>query len=144
MTGESIPGLIKCYSKRVDKFSGSPLDVGSVDTVDSILDEHLGFDLHQVQMTKKELAAHLGQYCKLTAQSLEDPADQYSFEQAVPKFTQWLMERTDRLKYYTTQSGLKCEYPTLVFQYDEFADPSHAFVFIQAGLVMDEEEVLAE
>eukprot|EP00814_Leptocylindrus_danicus_P014854 CAMPEP_0116024988 /NCGR_PEP_ID=MMETSP0321-20121206/12715_1 /TAXON_ID=163516 /ORGANISM="Leptocylindrus danicus var. danicus, Strain B650" /LENGTH=177 /DNA_ID=CAMNT_0003496965 /DNA_START=74 /DNA_END=610 /DNA_ORIENTATION=+ len=143
-TGETIPGLMECYSKRVDKLSGSPLDVGSVETVDSILDEHLGFDLHEVQMTKKELATHLQQYCKITAESLDDPADQYSFEEAIPKFTQWLLKRTDRLKYYTTPSGLKCQYPTLVFQYDEFSDilPSHAFVFIQDGLVMDEEEVV--
>lgn len=58
-----------------NEFGGGEDDVdNNVETVNNVVDETIGFDLHEIPMGKKDIKEYLQTYCKNLRQKLKDDA----------------------------------------------------------------------
>lgn len=132
---------MRCYSKQRDKIVGCLSSEACNEVVDDILDEHLGFDLHEVIFTKQDLEKYLEQYCD-QVEELLDERHKERFISSRQIFCAFLIDKFERLRFYTTRNGLDITYPTIIFMYDEFeGQKNKTFLFIKGGLVEDEQDV---
>lgn len=104
--------------------------------VNNVIDESIGFDLHEVPMGKKDLKEYLQTYCKNLRQKLKDddkvPGPEVkAFTQSAPLFCKWLLSKYDDLQFFTSSS--MDPDGSMAFAYYVDADP--IFVFIKGGLL---------
>ena len=133
---------MKCYSKDRDKLSGCLSPEACNEVVDDVLDEHLGFDLHELILNRDEFENYLVHYCENIESELYERSKN-SFKSARPLFCKFLMDKYEKLRFYTTRRGIDMEYPTIVFLFDEFEGQTNkAFMFIKGGLIKDEQDVI--
>ena len=149
-SGEVIPGLFEIDSMKVNKDSGASVDIGcgnefgggegdvedSADLVNNVIDEQIGFDLHEVPMGKKDLKEYLATYCKQLRQKLKDdesiPGPEVkAFTQAAPVFCKWLLTKYSDLQFFTTAS--MDPDGSMVFAY--YTDVNPIFVYIEKGMI---------
>jgi len=148
--GEEVPGLIQIQSQKVNKDSGASIDIGcgnefggggddvddAAENVNNVVDETLGFDLHEVPMGKKDVKEYLQQYCKNLRQKLKDddsvPGPEVkAFTQSAPVFCKWILSKYDDMQFFTSSS--MDPDGSMAFAYYEGVDP--IFVYIKAGLI---------
>jgi hypothetical protein len=104
--------------------------------VNNVVDEQLGFDLHEIPMGKKDIKEYLQQYCKnLRAKLKEDDKvtgpEVKAFTQSAGEFCKWILSRYDDMEFYTSSS--MDPDGSMAFAYYEDVNP--IFVFIEAGLL---------
>jgi Translationally controlled tumour protein len=117
---------------------GGEDDAGADDggeKVNNVIDEVIGFDLHEVPMGKKDLKEYLGNYCKALRLKLKEDEkvagpDVKAFTQAAPIFCKWLLTMYDELQFYTSSS--MDPDGSMVFSYYTGANP--IFVYITMGM----------
>eukprot|EP00540_Astrosyne_radiata_P015248 CAMPEP_0116845492 /NCGR_PEP_ID=MMETSP0418-20121206/13297_1 /TAXON_ID=1158023 /ORGANISM="Astrosyne radiata, Strain 13vi08-1A" /LENGTH=179 /DNA_ID=CAMNT_0004476609 /DNA_START=54 /DNA_END=593 /DNA_ORIENTATION=+ len=148
--GNEVVGLIEIDSQKVNKDSGASVDIGcgnefggggddlddGADLVNNVIDETLGFDLHEVPMGKKDMKEYLATYCKALRQKLKDddkvPGPEVkAFTQSAPAFCKFLLSKYDDLQFFTS-SSMDPE-GSMAFAYYTGVNP--IFVFIKAGLL---------
>lgn len=115
--------------------SGDDVDDGA-EMVNNVVDETLGFDLHEVPMGKKDLKEYLASYCKNIRQKLKDDdkvagPEVKAFTQAAPVFCKYLLGKYDDLVFYTSRS--MDPDGSMAFAYYKDVDP--IFIFIKGGLL---------
>jgi hypothetical protein len=108
----------------------------AVELVNNVVDEQLGFDLHEIPMGKKDIKEYLQQYCKnLRAKLKEDDKvtgpEVKAFTQSAGDFCKWILSRYDDMEFYTSSS--MDPDGSMAFAYYEDVNP--IFVFIKAGLI---------
>merc|ERR1711982_137986 len=99
-------GGFQIKSMKVNKDSGASVDIGcggefgggeseslddTVELVNNVIDESIGFNLQEVPMSKKDLKDYLGTYCKNTRTKLKeddkvDKTEVKAFTQSAPAF----------------------------------------------------------
>lgn len=149
-SGEEVPGLFEVQSQKVNKDSGATVDIGcgnefggegedvddAAELVNNVVDESIGFDLHEVPMGKKDLKEYLGAYCKLLRQKLKDdesvPGPEVkAFTQSAPVFCKFLLSKYDDLQFFTSAS--MDPDGSMAFAYYEDVNPK--FIYIKMGLL---------
>lgn len=119
------------------EFGGGDADVDDAAAlVNNVIDESIGFDLHEVPMGKKDLKEYLGTYCKaLRAKLKEDdkvPGPEVkAFTQSAPAFCKWLLSKYNDLQFFTSSS--MDPDGSMAFAY--YTDINPTFIFIKAGLL---------
>lgn len=108
----------------------------TVETVNNVIDENIGFNLQEVPMSKKDCKEYLAGYCKKVRQALKDDdkvsgPEVKAFTQAAPLFCKWLLSKYDDLQFYTT-SSMDPE-GSMAFSY--YKDVNPIFVYIKGGLI---------
>jgi hypothetical protein len=103
--------------------------------VNNVIDESIGFDLHEVPMRKKDLKDYLKTYCKNVRQKLKEDEkvkgpEVKAFTNAAPLFCTWLLSKFDDLQFYTSSS--MDPDGSMAFSY--YKDVTQIFVYIQGGL----------
>lgn len=149
--GEEVPGLFEIDSMKVNKDSGASVDIGcggefggaegevddSVEVVNNVIDESIGFNLQEVPLSKKDLKDFLQTYCKNVRQKLKDddkvpgPVVK-AFTQAAPTFCKWLLSKHDEFQFFTT-SSMDPE-GSMVFAYYPNGALTPTFAYIEAGM----------
>uniref|UniRef100_A0A7S1DEZ1 TCTP domain-containing protein n=1 Tax=Cyclophora tenuis TaxID=216820 RepID=A0A7S1DEZ1_CYCTE len=148
--GNEVVGLIEIASQKVNKDSGASVDIGcgsefgggdadvddGAELVNNVIDETIGFDLHEVPMGKKDMKDYLGAYCKALRQKLKEddsvPGPEVkAFTQSAPAFCKWLLSKYDDMQFFTSSS--MDPDGSMAFAYYEGVNPT--FVFIKAGLL---------
>jgi Translationally controlled tumour protein len=105
--------------------------------VNNVVDETLGFDLHEVPMGKKDLKEYLGSYCKALRLKLKEDStvtgpEVKAFTNSAPLFCKWLLSQYDELQFYTT-SSMDPE-GSMVFSYYPEGAVNPTFVYITMGM----------
>ncbi len=108
----------------------------NAELVNNVVDESIGFDLHEVPMGKKDLKDFLQSYCqKLRLKLKEDPKvegpEVKAFTTAAPVFCKWLLTKYDDLQFFTSRS--MDPDGSMVFAY--YKDVTPIFVYIKGGLL---------
>lgn len=103
--------------------------------MNNVVDESIGFDLHEIPMGKKDVKEYLGNYCKALRQKLKDDEsitgpEVKAFTQAAPGFCKWILSKYDDMQFYTSSS--MDPDGSMAFAFYEDVDP--VFVYIKAGL----------
>jgi len=147
--GNEVAGLIEIDSMKVNKDGGGSIDIGcgnafgeqeeegdASNFVNNVIDEQIGFDLHEVPMGKKDMKKYLGDYCKAVRQKLKDddkvPGPEVKkFTQSAPAFCKYLLGNYDEYQFFTSAS-MDPE-GSMAFAYYTGATPT--FVFITGGLI---------
>lgn len=111
------------------------LDDGAV-LVNNVVDETIGFDLHEIPMGKKDIKEYLQIYCKnLRAKLKEDDKvtgpEVKAFTQSAPGFCKWILSKYDDMQFFTSSS--MDPDGSMAFAYYVDVDP--IFVFIKGGLL---------
>jgi hypothetical protein len=122
-----------------NEFGGSGEDEGVEDTteyVNNVIDESIGFDLHEVPMSKKDLREYLQTYCKNLRQKLKEDdkvagPDVKAFTNSAPNFCKYLLSKYDDLQFFTSSS--MDPDGSMAFAYYENVDP--IFIYIKMGLI---------
>ncbi|GKY94917.1 tRNA 2'-phosphotransferase [Mayamaea pseudoterrestris] len=149
--GNEVEGLIQIQSQKVSKDSGASVDIGcgnefgggdddidgNVETVNNVVDETLGFDLHEIPMGKKDVKEYLQGFCKNLRQKLKDdpnvPGPEVkAFTQSAPNLCKWILSQYDDMQFYTS-SSMDPDGSMAFAYYGDGVDPK--FVFIKAGLL---------
>jgi hypothetical protein len=104
--------------------------------VNNVVDESIGFDLHEVPMSKKDLKEFLQAYCKQLRQKLKDDEkvsgpDVKSFTQSAPGFCKFLLSKYDDLQFFTSSS--MDPDGSMAFAYYEDVNPQ--FIYIKMGMI---------
>lgn len=148
--GEEVVGLLEVKSMKVNKAGGN-VDIGcgnafggeadeaedpGAEMVNNVIDEVIGFDLHEVPMGKKDLKEYLQAYCKALRMKLKDdekvPGPEVkAFTQSAPLLCKYLLSKFDDLQFYTSSS--MDPDGSMAFAYYEDVNPK--FIFIKAGLL---------
>lgn len=134
------------------KDSGAKIDIGcgnsfggaeeevddNAEYVNNVVDESLGFDLHEVPMSKKDLKEYLTTYCKNLRQKLKEDdkvlgPDVKAFTSSAPEFCKYLLSKYDDLQFYTSSS--MDPDGSMAFAYYEATDP--LFIYITMGLIAE-------
>mmetsp|Transcript_10985 Transcript_10985/g.15829 ORF Transcript_10985/g.15829 Transcript_10985/m.15829 type:complete len:184 (-) Transcript_10985:163-714(-) len=152
--GEEVLGLFEIESQKVNKDSGATVDIGcggefggadadaavddNVETVNNVIDDRNGFDLHECPMGKKDFKDYLQTYCKNVRQKLKDDSkvtgpEVKAFTSAAPAFCKFLLGKFDDLQFYTTAS-MDPE-GSMVYAYYKDGASNPTFVYIVAGMV---------
>lgn len=116
---------------------GDEVDDGA-EIVNNVIDETIGFDLHEVPLSKKDLKEYLGTYCKELRLKLKEddnvPGPQVkAFTQAAPVFCKYLLGIYSELEFYTSSS--MDPDGSMAFGYYKGENPTPTFIFIKAGLL---------
>ena len=104
--------------------------------MNNVIDETIGFDLHEVPMGKKDLKEYLSAYCKQVRQALKDD-DKVSgpevkdFTQSAPIFCKFLLSKYDDLQFFTSSS--MDPDGSMAFAY--YKDVNPIFIYIKGGLI---------
>lgn len=147
--GNEVPALFKILSQKVNKDSGAAVDIGcggefgggdadvddAAQLVNNVVDESIGFDLHEIPMGKKDVKDYLQGYCKKLRLKLKEddsvPGPEVkAFTQAAPTFCKWILSKYDDMQFFTSSS--MDPDGSMAFAYYEAVDP--IFVFIKPGL----------
>jgi uncharacterized protein (DUF2236 family) len=123
-----------------DAFGGGesePLD-DTVEVVNNVIDETIGFALKEVPMSKKDFKEYLQTYCKNVRQKLKEddkvPGPEVkAFTQSAPILCKWLLGKYDDLQFFTSQS--MDPDGSMAFAYYEDVNP--IFVYITMGLYQE-------
>jgi hypothetical protein len=104
--------------------------------VNNVVDESIGFDLHEVPMSKKDLKEFLQAYCKQLRQKLKDDEkvsgpDVKAFTQSAPGFCKFLLSKYDDLQFFTSSS--MDPDGSMAFAYYEDVNPQ--FIYIKMGMI---------
>mmetsp|Transcript_24198 Transcript_24198/g.68137 ORF Transcript_24198/g.68137 Transcript_24198/m.68137 type:complete len:180 (+) Transcript_24198:136-675(+) len=148
--GNEVVGLFKIESQKVNKDSGASVDIGcgsefgggaddlddGAELVNNVIDESIGFDLHEVPMSKKDVKEYLQGYCKNLRQKLKDDdkvagPDVKAFTQSAPAFCKWILSKYDDMQFFTSSS--MDPDGSMAFGFYEGVNPS--FVYIKMGLL---------
>ena len=108
----------------------------TAELVNNVIDETIGFDVHEIVMTKRELSEYLKDYCRKLRQELREddtvPGPQVkAFTQSAPVFCKWILSKYADMQFFTS-SSMEPD-GGMIFAYYEGINP--AFVYIKAGLV---------
>ena len=120
------------------EFGGGDADVDDgAELVNNVIDESIGFDLHEVPMGKKDFKEYLQTYCKNIRQKLKDdesvPGPEVkAFTQAAPAFCKWLLGKYDEFQFFTT-SSMDPDGSMVYAYYPTGANPT--FVYIKGGMI---------
>jgi Translationally controlled tumour protein len=120
-----------------NEFGGGAEEVDdNAEYVNNVVDESLGFDLHEVPMSKKDLKEYLQTYCKNLRQKLKEDdkiagPDVKGFTQSAPEFCKYILSKYDDLQFFTSSS--MDPDGSMAFAYYETADP--IFIYIKMGLI---------
>jgi hypothetical protein len=119
------------------EFGGGDAEVAddSAVLVNNVVDELIGFDLHEIPMGKKDIKEYLQIYCKnLRTKLKEDDSvpgpEVKAFTQAAPAFCKWILSKYDDMQFFTSSS--MDPDGSMAFAYYEDVNPT--FVFIEGGL----------
>ena len=119
------------------EFGGGDAEVDdTVELVNNVIDEQIGFNLHEVPMSKKDLKEYLQNYCKNLRQKLKDddkvPGPEVKkFTNSAPNFCKWIRSKYDDLQFFTSAS--MDPDGSMAFAYYEDINP--IFVYIKMGLI---------
>ena len=136
---------------RLLKDSGASVDIGcggefggggdevaddNAETVNNVIDESIGFDLHEVPMGKKDVKEYLQAYCKNVRQKLKDDdkvlgPDVKAFTASAPGFCKWILSKYDDMQFYTSSSMD----PDGSMAFAFYTDVNPTFVYIKWGLI---------
>lgn len=110
----------------------------AVEMVNNVVDETIGFDLHEIPMGKKDIKEYLQGFCKnLRAKLKEDDKvtgpEVKAFTQSAPAFCKWILSKYDDMEFFTSSS--MDPDGNMAFAYYEDVNP--IFVFITAGLIAE-------
>eukprot|EP00549_Striatella_unipunctata_P016534 CAMPEP_0118700402 /NCGR_PEP_ID=MMETSP0800-20121206/16556_1 /TAXON_ID=210618 ORGANISM="Striatella unipunctata, Strain CCMP2910" /NCGR_SAMPLE_ID=MMETSP0800 /ASSEMBLY_ACC=CAM_ASM_000638 /LENGTH=182 /DNA_ID=CAMNT_0006600969 /DNA_START=114 /DNA_END=662 /DNA_ORIENTATION=- len=151
--GNEVPGLFQIDSTKVNKDSGASVDVGAgnafgggeaeevddtVELVNNVIDETIGFDLHEIPMGKKDFKEYLGTFCKAVRQKLKEddkvpgPVVK-AFTQAAPVFCKYLLSQAGEYQFYTSAS--MDPDGSMAFAYYGEGKMTPTFVFIKAAML---------
>lgn len=116
---------------------GDDLD-DTAELVNNVIDQQLGFDLHEIPLGKRDLKEYLGAFCKELRTKLKEddkvPGPEVkAFTQSAPKFCKWLMSKYDDMQFFTSSS--MDPDGNMAFAY--YKDVNPIFVFIEAGLIKE-------
>jgi Translationally controlled tumour protein len=108
----------------------------TVEQVNNVIDESIGFDLHEIPMSKKDIKEYLQNYCKNLRQKLKEDdkvagPDVKAFTQSAPLFCKWILSKYDDMQFYTSSS--MDPDGSMAFAYYEDVNP--VFVYIKMGLI---------
>ena len=109
----------------------------NAEVVNNVIDEVVGFNLHEIPMGKKDIKEYLQTYCKNLRQKLKDddkvPGPEVkAFTQAAPIFCKWILSKYDDMQFYTS-SSMDPDGSMAFAYYGGGVDPK--FVYIKAGLL---------
>ncbi len=151
--GNVVPELMECDSLTVGK-GGESIDIGAgnafggggadeevddtVEKVNNIIDESIGFGYNEVPMGKKDLKDFLKSYCGAVRQMLKDddsiPGPEVkAFTQAAPEFCKFLLKKYDDLQYYMSPAFNPDGAVAFSYYKDGASNPT--FVYIKKGLI---------
>jgi hypothetical protein len=119
------------------EFGGGDAEVDdNAETVNNVIDESIGFDLHEVPMGKKDVKEYLQAYCKNVRQKLKDDdkvlgPDVKAFTASAPGFCKWILSKYDDMQFFTSSS--MDPDGSMAFAY--YTDVNPTFVYIKMGLI---------
>jgi hypothetical protein len=152
-TKEEVPELFECESQIVAK-SGVEVDVGcgnafggegadepedtSVEKVNNIIDESLGFGYNEIPMGKKDFKDWLKEYCGAIRKIIKDDEkiagpEVKAFTQSAPEFCKFLLKKYDDLQFFMSPS-FNPDGALAISYYPEGAS-APTFMYIKMGLV---------
>jgi hypothetical protein len=104
--------------------------------VNNVVDETIGFDLHEVPMSKKDVKEYLQAYCKAVRQKLKDDdkvsgPDVKAFTQSAGPLCKWILSKYDDMQFFTSAS--MDPDGSMAFAYYTGVNPT--FVYIKMGLI---------
>jgi hypothetical protein len=115
---------------------GGDLVDENAEIVNNVIDATIGFDLHEIRMSKKEVKEYLQDYCRKVRQKLKDddkvPGPEVkAFTQSAPGFCKWILSKYADMQFFTS-SSMEPD-GSMAFAFYEGINPN--FIYIKAGLL---------
>lgn len=151
-TKEEVPGLMECDSIKVNKDSGASVDIGcggefggggedeavddTVETVNNVIDEGIGFGYNETPMGKKDFKGWLKEYVpavwKLLKEDDKIPKEEVkAFKQSSSDFSVFLLKKFDDLQFFVGPSFN----PEGAMAMAYYTGATPTFIYIKAGLI---------